>query len=45
MREDDYLVDSTTFPQIVLNLRNLSIEDLEDFFEGTVPKRLLLTQK
>lgn len=44
VKEDDYLVDSSEMPQSVIPLRNVTIEIIEDFYEGTVPKRLLLVQ-
>ena len=42
--EDDYSVDSSEVPQTVSNLRNLTLEKLEAFYESTVPQRMILTQ-
>ncbi|MFS0864903.1 hypothetical protein [Fredinandcohnia sp. 179-A 10B2 NHS] len=43
--EDDYSVDSSEIPQSVINLRNLSLENLEEFYEGSVPRILILFHK
>lgn len=42
--ENDYSVNSTEIPQTVINLSNMTIEKLDDFFEGSVPSRLTLLQ-
>lgn len=41
--EEDYSIDSSKVPQTILNLRNLTIEQLEAFYEGPVPSRMTLT--
>ena len=42
--EGDYLVDPSGIPQTVINLRDLTLEKLESFYDGPVPKRLILVQ-
>lgn len=42
--EDDYTLDSSEIHQTDIHLRNLTIENLEDFYEGAVPNRLILVQ-
>lgn len=42
--EDDYSVNSAEIPQTVINISNMTIEKLDEFFEGSVPSRLTLFQ-
>lgn len=44
VQENDYCVDSSEVPQTVINLRNLTLEKLEAFYEGSVPKQMILFQ-
>ena len=42
--QDDYSVDSSEVPYTVLNLRNLTLEKLEAFYESSVPNQMILFQ-
>lgn len=43
--EDDYLVDSLNISQTIIELREMTIEKLEDFYETAAPKKLILIQR
>lgn len=43
--DDDYSVDSSEIPKNVVDICNLSIESLESFYEGSVPRCLRLFHK
>lgn len=42
--EEDYSVDPFEIPQTFTNLRNLTVEQLESFYEGAVPKLFIIAQ-
>ena len=42
--EDDYTVDYLTIAQSIINIRNLTIEHLESFYEASNPKLLKIVQ-
>lgn len=42
--EDDYSIDSSDVSKTVIHLRNLTLETLETFYEGTVPNQMVLFQ-
>jgi len=43
--EDDYLVDSLSIAQTIIDLRQMTIEKLEEFYETTTPKQLILIRR
>ncbi|GGA92986.1 hypothetical protein [Ornithinibacillus halotolerans] len=45
VNEDDYTTDTTEIPIAVRHLPSVTLEDLEVFYEGTVPRKLILVQK
>jgi len=42
--EDDYCVDSGGISQTIINIRNMTLDKLEDFYDGPVPNRIVLVQ-
>ena len=42
--EDDYGIDSSDVPKTIINLRDLTVEKVDIFYEGTVPNQLVLVQ-
>lgn len=42
--EDEYCVDSGGVPETVIKIRNVTLEILEDFYDGPVPNRIFLVQ-